>query len=128
MLSKELKRMCAMAAIALCFCIITGVRADEGTKQSIVIRQGFQGSNAYFIVCKGYPKEGTSGLSKRETAKEAALLNAQMIAKNIFDETVDVVKNGRVKKFIVYEDYAVVYYLIEKRNLNKRMRQAGKKK
>lgn len=101
---------------------------DSEPKQNIIIRKGFQGSNKYLIVCKGFPKEGTEGLQMRETAKEAALFNAQMIVRDIFNDTVDPIRNGIAKKFVVYDDYAVVYYQIEKKNLKKRLRTSRKGK
>ncbi|MCX7677728.1 MAG: hypothetical protein N2316_00775 [Spirochaetes bacterium] len=116
-------------AIPTIFLFIVAIaQMGEVTKHHVVIRQGFQGNNKYFIVCKGFPKAGTSGISKRETAKEAALLNAQMIAKEIFNETVDPVRNGLVKKFDVFDEYAIVYYVIEKKNLRKRLRKSESKK
>lgn len=101
---------------------------NDAQKQNIVIRKSFQGQNKYLIVCKGFPKEKTEGISRRETAKEAALFNAQMIARDIFNDTVDPIRNGLAKKFVVYDDYAVVYYEITKKNLKKRLRTSSKRK
>jgi hypothetical protein len=101
---------------------------DGEPKQNILIRKGFKSQNAYLIVCKGFPKEGVEGISRRETAKEAALINAQMIARDVFNETVDPVRNGIAKKFVVYDDYAIVYYEITKSNLKKRLRKSTKRK
>lgn len=119
-----MKRILAVVLLIIgASCIAHG---DDSLRQNIVIRKEFQGSNKYLIVCKGFPKEGTEGLQKRETAKEAALFNAQMIARDIFNDTVDPIRNGIAKKFVVYDDYAVVYYVIEKKNLKKRMKKSGK--
>ncbi len=102
--------------------------AGDGTEGgSIVIRKGFRGYNAYLIVCKGYPKDGTSGLQRRETAKEAALMNAQFIARDIFNDTVDPVRDGIAKKFTVNDDFAIVHYEIQKKNLKLRLRKAARK-
>ncbi len=101
---------------------------DDASKRNIVIRKGFRGSNTYLIVCKGFPKEGAEGLQRRETAREAALLNAQMIARDIFNDTVDPVRCGLAKKFVVYDEYVVVYYELTKKNLKKRQRTTGKGK
>lgn len=117
-----------LAGMMLTIVALCAAYGDDAPKQNIVLRKGFQGSNKYLIVCKGFPKEGTEGLQRRETAKEAALFNAQMIARDIFNDTVDPIRNGIAKKFVVYDDYAVVYYEIEKYNLKKRLRKSAKGK
>ncbi|MBP8082890.1 MAG: hypothetical protein KAZ87_06780 [Spirochaetes bacterium] len=74
--------------------------------------------NEYLIRCAGYPKENLEGIQMEESAKEAALLNAQMIAKNKF-KTIDTVKLGEIRKNVFNGsaaeiDYVIVYPDIKK--------------
>jgi hypothetical protein len=117
----------ALAALVICLLGAALFAGDETVTPNIVISKGFKSRNAYLIVCKGFPKEGTDGIQRRETAKEAARMNAQFIARDIFNDTVDPVRNGIAKKFTVNEEYAVVYYEIRRKNLKARLRKgAGK--
>lgn len=111
--------MVPLVVMALCAALSAQESADRG---DVVISKGFQGRNAYLIVCKGYPKQGVDGLRRRETAKEAALMNAQFIARDIFNDSVDPVRNGSVVKFVLSDDHAVVHYKIQKSGLRGRMR------
>ncbi len=111
--------MVPLVVVALCAALSAQESDDRG---NVVISRGFQGRNAYLIVCKGYPKQGAEGLRKRETAKEAALMNAQFIARDIFNESVDPVRNGSVVKFVLADDHAVVHYRIHKSGLRGRVR------
>lgn len=117
----------ALTALILCLAGAALFAGDETGTPDIIISKGFRGSNTYLIVCKGFPKEGTDGLQRRETAKEAALMNAQFIARDIFNATVDPVRNGLAKKFTVNDEYAVVHYEIRKKNLKARLRKAAGK-
>jgi hypothetical protein len=94
----------------------------EAKDQDILIKKYFKNRHTIIIICKGYSKPGTSGQAKKITAQEAALLNAQFIAQNAFNKTVNVFKNGRVLKYKLHSDYAVVYYQIYKWNLRNRLR------
>ena len=113
--------MVPLVVVALCAALSAQESDDRG---NVVISRGFQGRNAYLIVCKGYPKQGAEGLRKRETAKEAALMNAQFIARDIFNESVDPVRNGSVVKFVLTDDHAVVHYRIYKNGLRGRVRRS----
>ncbi|HPA73264.1 MAG TPA: hypothetical protein PKY31_13405 [Spirochaetota bacterium] len=104
----------ACAALLLC---VSALYCASGGDRDILISRGFSGGDTYLIVCKGFPKDGVQGFRRGETAKDAALMNAQFIARDIFNETVDPVRNGSVKKFTVYDDHAVVYYEIMKKGL-----------
>lgn len=88
----------------------------------ILVKHYFRDSHTFVIVCKGYPKEGLTGEARNESAKEAALINAQFITRALFDDSVDVFRNGTVERYRVYSSYAVVYYVIEMRNLRRRLR------
>ena len=67
--------------------------------------------NEYLIKCAGYPKDGLEGIQMEESAKEAALLNAQMIAKNKF-KTIDTVKLGEIRKSIFNGSAAEIEYVL----------------
>ena len=88
----------------------------------ILIKKWFRDSNTFVIVCKGYPKEGLTGDARVESAKEAALINAQFISRALFNESVDIFKYGTIEKYKIYSNYVVVYYVIEMRNLRRRLR------
>jgi hypothetical protein len=88
----------------------------------ILIKKWFRNNNTFVIVCKGYPKEGLTGDARVESAKEAALINAQFISRALFNESVDIFKYGTIEKYSIYSDYVVVYYVIEMNNLRKQMR------
>jgi hypothetical protein len=95
---------------------------DKADKKEILIKKYFINSDSYMIICKGFPKAELSGSARKQSAREAALINAQMLAKEIFNNSVNVFKNGRIDKYREYDDYAVVYYVISKKNLAKRMK------
>ena len=90
--------------------------------KGIIISKGFTAPDTYLIVCKGFPKEGTESISRTGTARESAQMNAQFIARDIFNSTVDPVRNGLAKKFTDYPDYSVVHYEIIKTNLRYRLK------
>ena len=110
------------AALLLC---VSALFCASGGERDILISRGFSGGDAYLIVCKGFPKEGVEGFRRGETAKDAALMNAQFIARDIFNDTVDPVRNGSVQKFTVYDDHAVVHYEIRKKGLRGSLKKEG---
>lgn len=116
----------SFAALVICLVGVAIFAGDEPARRDIVIRKGFTGLNTYLIVCKGFPKEGTGGVSRTGTAREAALMNAQFIARDIFNATVDPVRNGLAKKFTDNPDYSVVHYEITKNNLRYRLKSRKK--
>ena len=91
-------------------------------KKEVIEKKWFRTNNAFVIVCRGYPKEGVSGKARIETAKEAALINAQYFAKEMFNDRVDVVKNGTIEVFEVKPDYVVIRYVIKQRGLKQLVR------
>ncbi len=46
------------------------------------------------------------------TAREAALLNAQVLAREVFTSGVDVVKAGSPERYIDGKGYAMIYYIL----------------
>ena len=86
-------------------------------KPDVLVKKYLKDDSTYVIICKGYPKPGTSGIQATETAKEAALLNAQYIARGIFTEDIDVVKDGIVDGFSINQDFVVITYSIRHPNI-----------
>ncbi len=87
--------------------------------KDIIENKYFKNDNTYVIECKGFPKEDITGRARVETAKEAALMNAQFCARDIFDDSVDVVKNGTIGKYDYHDDYVVIHYIIKYNGLKK---------
>jgi hypothetical protein len=90
--------------------------------EDVLISRGFIDNNTYRIVCRGYPQGGLDGIQKIESSKRGALLNAYYFVQNIFDDSVAPDKDGRVEKFEVMSDYAIVHYVISKMGLKKRVK------
>ena len=92
-------------------------RESLENRRVVLIKRYFHDDSTYVIVCKGYPKEGSAGKTAIDLAREAALINAQMIAKERF--TIDVVKHGIVEKYTDFEGYSVIYYKVKFPNLKR---------
>lgn len=115
-----MKRTIAVAAILL---MVSGCGPRKANdKGSILIKGTFIDDTSYMIVCKGFPREGLEGVQAMETAKEAALLNAQMIAKDVFADSVDVVRQGTIDRYDTGDGYAVVTYVIKGPDLKQSLR------
>jgi len=62
--------------------IPTILYSQDSTKRVVLIKEGMISQNQYMIVARGYPKPGPTEKTQIDgTAKEAALLNAQIIAR-----------------------------------------------
>lgn len=92
---------------------------SENVKKDVVVKTYFKDKNTFIIECKGFPKEGLEGKARVESAKEAALINAQLCSRDLFDESVDVIRNGEIHKYTVEDDYVIIEYAIIKKGLNK---------
>lgn len=115
-----MRKMCVVTAVVLIFAGCGPQRvADRG---DLLIKSAFLDDTSYMIVCKGYPREGLEGVQAMETAKVAALLNAQMIAKDIFADSVDVVRQGVADRYDTADGYAVVTYIIKGPGLRRSLR------
>jgi hypothetical protein len=109
--------------LAILLFSITALGANPHDWRNVIIDKGFRDQNTYFIVCKGFPKAGLDNVVQRKgTAREAALINAQFYAREIFDDSVDVFRNGSVEQTEYFDDYAVVHYVIEQVGLSDRQR------
>ncbi len=87
------------------------------TPREVLVNKYFQDENTYVIVARGYPKAGLSEMQAIGTAQEAALTNAQIIARQSFDSTVDVIKAGQVKKYENRGTHVIITYLVKGNNL-----------
>ena len=115
-----MRKILAFMAIAILFAGCGPRKAEDRGK--ILIKSGFIDDTSYMIVCNGYPREGLAGVQAMETAKEAALINAQMIAKDIFADSVDVVRQGTVDRYDAAVDHAIVNYVIKGDDLRRSLR------
>ncbi|MFW5770979.1 MAG: hypothetical protein ACOCX9_06050 [Spirochaetota bacterium] len=77
-----------------------------------LVKKYFQDDNTYIIIARGYPKPGLPEMQAINTAQEAALTNAQVIARQSFDDSVDVIKAGRVKEYENRGNHVVVTYVV----------------
>ncbi|PKL38098.1 MAG: hypothetical protein CVV44_13100 [Spirochaetae bacterium HGW-Spirochaetae-1] len=91
-------------------------------ERSALISKKFIDDNTYEIVCRGFPMAETEGIARFESAKRAALMNAYFYTRQTFNDTVFPDRDGDVNRVEVGNDYAVVYYVIKKRDLKKRLR------
>ena len=97
----------------------------QQTKKTVLVQEKLVSQSQYLIVARGYPKpQLTNNTQIIESAKEAAVLNAQILAKERFISSFDVITNGQSEKFVTGEDYIDVYYTLNspniKRYLNKK--------
>ncbi len=105
---------------ALLMVILTSCYPEKGKdSKDIIENKYFKNSNTYVIECRGFPREGVTGRARIETAKEAALMNAQFYTKDMFDGSVDVVRNGTIDKYDIQDDYVVIHYIIKYKGLQK---------
>ena len=84
-----------------------------------LIKKYFKDDNTYVIICKGYPKPGVDSGEARGTAREAALLNAQVLAGEVFKSGINVITAGSPERYIDGKGYAMVYYIVRHPGLRK---------
>ncbi len=94
-------------------------KKDVTEKKEMVEKKWFRNDNTFVIICKGWPKEDLSGTAKLESAKEAALINAQFTCRDLFDKSIDVVKGGTIEEYKIYDDYVTIQYMIKYPGLRK---------
>jgi hypothetical protein len=117
---KNLLLLLLSASMILFAC---GKKSTIDDKPKILINKYFQDDDTYIIICKGFPKEGlTDDIQKTETAKEAALINAQMIAKETFKDSVDIVKIGIVESYELQDGSAMIKYVLKYSGLKSSLR------
>lgn len=86
-------------------------------KREVLVKKYFRNSDTFVIECRGYPKEGLTGKAAVESAREAALTNAQFIAGEIFKGPVNAVKDGTAEKYSVRKDHVIIRYVVRHRGL-----------
>jgi hypothetical protein len=89
---------------------------------NVLISKKFIDDNTYEIICKGLPKASLTGVARIESSKRAALLNAYFFTRNMFGNSVIPDKEGTAEDFNIKDDYAVVTYVIRKKNLKKMLK------
>jgi hypothetical protein len=107
---KKLLLVAMALSLVLCACEDRKTRVGSS---DVLIKEYFADDDTYVIICKGFPKEGLTSIQASESAKEAAVINAQMLAKEKFNDSVDVFKNGIVDKYDLKEGYATVEYIVK---------------
>jgi hypothetical protein len=96
-------------------------------KREIIVKQYFINDNQFVIICKGWPKEGLAGKPQVDSAKEAALINAQFTCRDLFEKSIDVVRNGDIEEYKVYDDYVTIKYTLKYSGLRKYYKQKSNK-
>lgn len=95
------------------------IKVTSGTPA--LIREGFIEKDKYEVLCYGFPQKGLTGIAKRQSSQRAAILNAYYYIKVKFNDSVLPDRDGRVIKMTDTDDYAIVHYVIKKRNLKSRL-------
>lgn len=112
-----------MKKLMLCLFILSLINPlGSEEKRDVLVKKYFRDDNTFVIICKGYPKEGLEGKMAASTAKEAALLNAQILAKETFKDSVNVFKRGGVENYEIQDDYVIITYVIKQNGLKKLQR------
>jgi hypothetical protein len=100
-----------LSCFAIITLIITGSFAFAADTKVVLVAEKFTSKNTYLIIARGYPRPGiTDNKSADNSAKEAAILNAQLLGKERFIDSFDVIRNGRVDKVLVRNGSVDVWY------------------
>ncbi|HPA63841.1 MAG TPA: hypothetical protein PLH15_01915 [Spirochaetota bacterium] len=119
---KKNNMILSFLAVSLLFFFVSCRENDNLTMSRPVLIEAKQLSqNEYLIRCAGYPNDNLEGIQKEESAKEAALINAQMIAKGKF-KSIDTVKLGEIRKNIFNGSEAEIFYVIVYPDIKKYLR------
>ena len=94
---------------------------DSSAAKVVLVKEFIISDSEYLFICKGYPIEGASGIASDQSAKEAALINAQVIAKQRFPE-LNVVEIGEIKNSVFDGKEATIEYLVTHKNIKKYLR------
>ncbi len=106
--------------VVLAGCDQKGV-TSQGPRE-VLVSKGFVDDNTWKVVCRGYPLEGLKGIQKSESSKRAALLSAYYYIKETFNESVAPDKDGKTEKLDIFDDHAVLNYVVHKKGLKKMMK------
>ncbi|OHD63040.1 MAG: hypothetical protein A2176_09485 [Spirochaetes bacterium RBG_13_51_14] len=115
---------------AICFIVVIMMasagcdqKADEAaTPPEVLISKGFVDDNTYKVICRGFPKEGMTGVQMVEASKRAALLSAYYYIKDVFGNAVAPDMEGKVEKYDTMKDHVVLHYIVEKKGLRAKAR------
>ncbi|HSV98057.1 MAG TPA: hypothetical protein VLM75_14140 [Spirochaetota bacterium] len=92
--------------------------AAPSTSGTLIMKY-FKDDNTFVIICKGYPKPGVESGEARGTAREAALINAQVLAGEVFKSGINVITAGSPERYIDGKGYAMIYYIVRHPGLRK---------
>lgn len=85
----------------------------DSEKRKVLIEEKMLSKNEYRITARGYPKPGlTDPVQISGSASEAALLNAQVLARERFKESLDTIRNGTARSYKKGNGYCDVQYII----------------
>ena len=124
LISKELfMNRSILPVLAVLTLFITGSMVSAQEKKVVLVSEKFTSKNSYLIVARGYPHPGLSdGKAAQNTAKEAAIFNAQLLGRERFIDSFDVIRNGKVSKIVVREGYVDVWYTLSWPNIKNYMK------
>lgn len=89
-----------------------------------LISASITSADTFTIIARGYPKDGvTDPASVRGTAHEAAILNAQLLAKEYFVDGYDIIVNGEAESFTDGDGYADVTYVITSHDISQYLKE-----
>lgn len=108
------KIILSVSALVLAFSLSSAFAQDE-PERVVLVKEKLLSKDSYLIVARGYPKEGSP--RPVDSAKDAAVFNAQLLAKERFEEGFDVFVNGKAAKFTVREDSVDVNYVLTFKNI-----------
>ena len=98
--------MFAVLLAASAFSCSSGEQVNVQSLPSLISEE-FVSDDIYEVVCRGFPKQGLSGVQKDESARRAALLNAYYFVRARFDDTVQPDRDGSVVKYDVQDEFTV---------------------
>jgi hypothetical protein len=99
--------------LPLMILIPIALSAQVTERKVVLIKAGITSSNKYTLITRGYPRPGlTDPIQIEGTAREAAVLNAQIIAREKFVDGFDVITNGKDVKYTTGKGYVDVVYVI----------------
>ena len=112
-------RKVILSASSVLLAFSLSAASAQGEKKLVLVKEKILSKNTYLIVARGYAMEGSN--RPADSAKEAALLNAQILAKERFNGAFDVVKNGKAEKYVVRDDSADVHYVLTWPNIKRHL-------
>jgi hypothetical protein len=113
--------------ILLCMVALLATMCDRNAgrgpmSREVLISKNFIDDNSFRIVCRGFPEPGLTGIKERESARQAARLNAYYFIKSMFTDAVAPDRDGREEEMTDASDHAVIYYVISRKGLKKYLR------